>query len=68
MHIYVYVNEFIYVTGFKFFKTDDEFEVRDFAKLQIVETVDEIKVGTLRGARDPQNCQRNQCSEVSRSS
>ena len=54
--------------GFRFFKTDDEFEVLDFAKLQIVETVDEIKVGTRRGARDPRNCLRNQCSEVARSS
>ena len=70
MHIYVYVIEFTYVritfaAGFprtrppaeiKFFTTDDEFEVRDFALLQILETVDEIKIGKLRGARDPRNC------------
>ena len=36
--------------------------------LQILETVDEIKIGKLRGARDPRNGRRNQCSEVSRSS
>ena len=54
--------------GFKFFTTDDEFEVRDFALLQMLETVDEIKIGKLRGARDPRSGRRKQCSEVSRSS